>query len=274
MHNKVILITGASSGLGQACASHLAQRGLLVFGTSRRASAAEAEPLTNPFEMIPMDVTRDDSVQQGIRSVLKKAGRLDVVVNNAGFGLAGAVEDTSLTEAKEQFETNFFGALRVCTAVLPVFRGQQGGCIINISSLGGRIGLPYQGLYSASKFALEGLSEALYQELRPLGIRVVVIEPGDFNTPFTANRQVATSSRTNPAYKTCFEQALKVIESDETNGSSPARIAHLVERIIADPDPSLYYTVGALTQRLSPTLKNLLPGRFFEWIIRQHYRAT
>jgi NADP-dependent 3-hydroxy acid dehydrogenase YdfG len=165
---RVVLITGASSGIGQACARHLARQGYQVFGTSRRPQGGADEP----FEMIPMDVTDEDSVRQGVATVLARAGRLDVVVNNAGFGFGGAVEDTSIDEARELFETNLFGMLRVCRAVLPHLRERRAGTIVNVSSLAGLIGQPFVGMYCATKFATEGLTEALRMEVRPFGIHV------------------------------------------------------------------------------------------------------
>lgn len=138
---RIVLITGASSGIGRVCAAHLHRRGYRVFGTSRQPQAARADS----FEMIQMDVDSDASVGQGIDLIMQKEGRLDVVVNNAGFAIAGAIEDTSIEEAKAQFETNFFGVLRVCRAALPIMRQQRSGYVINIGSLAGLAGIPFQG---------------------------------------------------------------------------------------------------------------------------------
>ena len=151
-------------------------------------------------------------------------------------------------------------------------RNQGCGYIINISSIGGVIGLPFQGLYSASKFAVEGLTEALYKEVRSFGIRVVLIEPGDFFTAFTANRKITAQSQTNPAYKNQFEHTLGIIESDEKNGASPEKIARLLVKIIRDPNPRLRYRVGFLSQKIAVTLKKFLPQKLFDWIIMQHYQ--
>ena len=189
---RIVLVTGASSGFGRAIAAHLAARGYLVYGTSR--SAVMPEEATAPAErslvpiMIPMDVCVDASVDAAVTHILRRHGRIDVLVNNAGFGIAGAVEDTSADELRRQFDTNVFGVLRVCRAVLPHMRRQGGGRIINVGSLAGLIALPFQGAYSASKFALEALSESLRMETKPYGISVSVIEPGDFRTSFTASR--------------------------------------------------------------------------------------
>ena len=155
---KVVLITGATAGIGQACAEHLASRGWRVFGAGRRATASIT---SSGIEMLPIDVDDEASVRTCVDAILGKTGRLDAVINNAGFSSRGAVEDTTIEAAKAQFETNFFGVLRVCRAVLPALRASGGGYIINISSLAGLVGLPFTGLYSASKFALEGVSESL-----------------------------------------------------------------------------------------------------------------
>src|SRR5262249_31906606 len=170
----------------------------------------------------------DGSVDEGVKAVIDKAGRLDGVINNAGWGLMGAIEDTSIEEAKAQLETNFFGVLRVCRAVLPIMRRQGGGTIINISSLAAIVGVPFSGLYSASKFALEGMSESRRLEVRHQGIRVVLVEPGDFRTNFPAMRRLAKFS--SPVYRDALERTRIAQEKEEMNGPSPESIAYLVER--------------------------------------------
>ncbi len=268
----VVLITGASSGIGKACAEHLACRGYRVFGTSRHAPFPPAPPSPGLPTMIQMDVTQDESVRRAVDFILRGAGRLDVVVNNAGFGFGGAVEDTSIEEAKEQFETNFFGMLRVCRAVLPAMRERGSGLIVNISSIGGVIGLPYQGLYSAAKFAIEGVTEALRMEVRRFGVRVTLIEPGDTRTGFTANRRRVRAARENPAYAEDFARVMAVVEADEQGGASPEGVARVLERIIRARSPRPRYRVGAFFQRLAATLKGILPGRLFEWLLMKYYR--
>jgi NAD(P)-dependent dehydrogenase (short-subunit alcohol dehydrogenase family) len=268
---RVVLVTGASSGIGQACATYLHQRDYQVYGTSRHAVHA-GSIYSESFHMIQMDVNVDRSVQRGIEHVWEREGRLDVVVNNAGFGIAGSIEDTTTEEAKAQFETNFFGALRVCRAVLPIMRAQRAGHIVNISSMAGLAGVPFQGLYSASKFALEGLSEALRLELRPFGIRVVLIEPGDFETSFTARRRRTAQSGENAVYKDRFNTTLGIMEADESRGANPTQVAHLVERIIENPSPRMRYTVGPLIQRIEVTLKQIVPSWLYERVISRYYR--
>lgn len=268
---RVVLITGASSGIGRACALHLHARGYRVYGTSRQAPAAVAEDDSGPC-MIAMDVTCEASVQAAIALIMAREGRLDVVVNNAGYGIAGAIEDTRIDEAQAQLDTNFFGVLRVCRAVLPILRAQGAGYLVNVSSIGGLIAIPFQGLYSASKFALEGLSESLRAEVRPYGVQVVMIEPGDFRTGFTAERRSVAAAEQSP-YLARHRAAQAVMEADETGGASPDAIAQLLERIINMPAPRLRYLAGPIMQKFTVlVLKRLLPQRWFEQLIAGYYR--
>lgn len=267
MKGKTILITGASSGIGKACADYLQLAGYSVYRASRSLKTGDGADSTN----ICMDVDEDASVAQAVRQLIDKEGRIDVVVNCAGFGIAGSVEDTSVEEAKAQFETNFFGVLRVCQAVLPAMREQRSGLIINISSIAGLISVPFQGFYSASKFALEGLTEALRLEVSPFGIRVVLVEPGDFQTGFSANRRKVAHSENSTAYRDRLAKALSVSEKDESKGHQPIAIAQLIERIIRNPSPKLRYSIGPLFERLSPTLKNILPYKLTEWLTMKYF---
>jgi NAD(P)-dependent dehydrogenase (short-subunit alcohol dehydrogenase family) len=272
MPRSVVLITGASSGFGEACAEHLARLGYSVYGTSRRASFPEGGAERNP-RMIPMDVCDDASVRAAVDFVLAEEGRLDVVVNNAGLGMAGAVEDTSVEEAKALFETNFFGMHRVCRAVLPTLRAQRSGLIVNISSIGGLIAIPFQGFYSASKFATEALTEALRMELMPFGIRVTLLEPGDFKTDFTDNRVFAGASSTNPAYQAICTDAVAVMEHDERRGGAPMELARTLAMVIEKRSPRPRYAIGMLAQRLAVWLHRLLPNRLFEKGIMVYYKV-
>jgi NAD(P)-dependent dehydrogenase (short-subunit alcohol dehydrogenase family) len=195
---KVVLVTGVSSGFGQAIAAELQARGHRVFGTTRRPSTAAPGGCT----LVTIDVDDEASVTAGVAEVLRQAGRIDAVVNNAGFGFAGAIEDTTVEEARRQFETNFFGTHRMCRAVLPQMRAQRSGRIVNMSSLGGLVSIPFQAMYCATKFAVEAYTEALRMEVRPFGIQVAMVEPGDFATRFTANRLMTAASTTNRATRT------------------------------------------------------------------------
>ncbi len=217
-----------------------------------------------------MDVRDEASVNAAVRSILDREQRLDVVINNAGFGIAGAVEDTSIEDANAQFDVNFFGVLRVCRAVLPIMRSQRQGLIINIGSIGGLIAIPYQGLYSATKFALEGLTESLRLEVRDFGIKVVLIEPGDHRTGFTQNRRSTVASSMSD-YRATFEHAVARMAADEQAGPPPERVASLVSKVIDNPHPRLRYTVGPAPQRAAVWLKRLLPYAAIEAIMRQNY---
>ena len=166
-------------------------------------------------------------------------------------------------------ETNFFGVLRVCRATLPALRKNGGGHVVNISSLAGIIGLPFSGLYSASKFALEGVSESLRMECLAFGIHVVLVEPGDFRTNITTRRRIAQAATTNDAYREAFARCKQKQERDETNAPSPEAVARLVGRILSDPNPCTRYSVGMLSQRMVVPLKRFLPQRLFEWMARQ-----
>ncbi len=261
----VVLVTGASSGIGACCAAFLAKSGYRVYGGSRGAVTAQGvEPLT-------LDVRDDGSVTRAVETILAREGRLDVLVNNAGFGIAGAVEDTSIDEARAQFDVNFFGVLRMCRAVLPGMRQRRSGYIVNIGSIGGLIAIPFQGFYSASKFALEGLSEALRLEVRPFGIHVVLIEPGDHRTSFTQNRRSTQSSGPGSAYQDRFERAIARMASDEQGGPSPEQIASLLHRAVNHPRPRLRYTVGPAAQRAAVWLKRSMPYAVMEKIMRDYY---
>jgi NAD(P)-dependent dehydrogenase (short-subunit alcohol dehydrogenase family) len=268
---RVVLVTGASSGIGLACAERLHAAGFRVYGASRHPPPA-GRAGRGGFETIAMDVTSDESVQRAVDGIASREGRLDVVVNNAGYGLAGAVEFTQVEEAREQFETNFFGVLRVCRAVLPLMRANGGGYLVNVSSIAGLMGLPFEALYSASKFAVEGFTEALRAEVAPHGIRVVLIEPGDCRTAFTERRQVARAARGAAPYAERQRLAMSIMERDETAGADPDTVARLVERVIATASPRARYTCGPFWQRVAISLKRLLPSRVFEFAVATYYR--
>ncbi len=273
MTSKVVLITGASAGFGRACAQHLGRQGYRVYGTSRRAEFPDPADLRSSPLMISMDVCDDDSVRRAVDFVLKQEGRIDVVVNNAGVGLAGAVEDTSVEEARALFETNFFGVLRVCRAALPALRAQRSGLIVNVSSLGGLVTIPFQGFYSASKYALESMSDALRMELRPFGVHVTLLEPGDFKTGFTKSRVFSAASGVGSVYRERCQRAVGVMERDEQNGADPRQLAELLAKIIANPSPRNRYPVGALTQRLAVAARRVLPSAILERAIRAVYKV-
>ena len=262
---RVVLVTGASSGIGYACAELLAARGYRVYGASRRPVAS---PLVEP---ISMDVRDDASVHDAAAQIIAREGRIDIVVNNAGIAIAGAVEDTSIEEAREQFDVNFFGVMRVCRAVLPALREQRTGYIVNIGSIGGLVAIPFQGLYSASKFALEGLSESLRLEVSRFGVHVVLIEPGDHRTGLTGNRRNTMDSQSNPAYRDRFQRAVERMAAYEQHGPEPQAVAHLLLRIVNNPRPRLRYATGPIPERAAIWLKRLMPYSVVEKVMDFYY---
>lgn len=271
MHaSPVVLITGASSGIGLACANHLHSAAFRVYGTSRRPPGQ----FDCGFSMIQVDVGDDESVGAAVDDIVSREGRLDAVINCAGYGLAGSIEDTSIEEAKAQFEPNFYGVMRMCRSVLPVMKDQKSGFIINIGSLAGQIGLPFQGIYSATKFALEGFSEALRLETRAYGVRTVLIEPGDYHTGFTDNRHISHLASGNSHYRKQFDTALAIMKSNEVGGPTPENIAALVFRILKKRSPRLRYLAGHLHQRLAFRLSKTIPHRIFAWIISRYFKIA
>jgi NAD(P)-dependent dehydrogenase (short-subunit alcohol dehydrogenase family) len=265
---KVILITGASSGIGAAIAERLVKEGHTVFGTSRKAGAT---PPAAGVRMLAMDVRDDASVANAVAEVLKAAGRIDVLINNAGFGIAAAVEDTRPADMQRQLDTNLIGPLRVCHAVLPAMRKQGSGRIIQISSLAARIGIPFQGAYSASKSALEGMSEALSMEVKPFGIDVVMIEPGDTKSNFTAAREWTSAAKANSTYAARANHAIAVMEKSEQAGPPADKVARIVAEAVAAKKPKLRYISATSIERVALRLQQVLPGRMFEGIVNSIY---
>lgn len=257
---RVVLITGAASGMGKACAQRLAASGWGVFAGARQAR----EP-KGGVENVVMDVDDEVSVKSAVDAILAKTGRLDAVINCAGYALWGAVEDTTIEEAKAVFETNYFGVLRVCRAAMPALR-VNGGHIVNISGLAGVVALPFAAHYSASKFAVEGLSESLRLEARSFGVKVALVEPGYTRTSLKDKRRIAGASR-NGVYASAFDNFLHNNDEMQAAGISPGAVAALVEGILNDPHPKTRYTVGRFKQRLIPPLRRMLPQRMFEWVL-------
>ena len=261
---KMILVTGASSGIGQATARLLARRGLVVFGTARKPETGQSNGVT----MVPLDVRSDESVRACVAEVIAQAGRIDVLVNNAGYSLTGAAEETSIDEAKAQLETNFFGVVRMVNAVLPGMRAAGAGKIINISSLAGSTAIPFSAFYSASKFAVEGYSEALWYEVRPLGIHVSLVEPGFVNTPIGEASPVA--ARPLDAYAATRARMLKAFGHALEGGIPPEQVAQRVLQIVESPNPGLRYRVGAQATWL-PRVRSVVPWSVYAAGVRKTF---
>jgi NAD(P)-dependent dehydrogenase (short-subunit alcohol dehydrogenase family) len=254
----VALVTGASAGIGKACADRLAAAGWAVTGASRRGTGGTG------WTGLVMDVDEDAAVQAGVAGIVAREGRIDALVAAAGWGVAGAAEDTSITEAKAQFETNFWGCVRAVQAVLPHMRKQQRGRIVLISSLGGVIGIPFQAYYSASKFALEGFAEALAYEVAPFGVQVTLVQPGNIATDFTASRKFASASQAGTAYAAAMSHAVGVMERDEANGAPTTQVAAAVQRVLDASRAPRRVSVGKAGERAGLIAKRLLPFRVFE----------
>jgi NAD(P)-dependent dehydrogenase (short-subunit alcohol dehydrogenase family) len=255
---RVVLITGASSGVGQATARLLSQRGYKVFGTSRNPATAEPPPAV---EMLPLDVRADDSVQACVEAVVNRGGQLDVLINNAGYELAGALEEISVEEARVQFETNFFGVVRMIDAVLPLMRRQKRGHIINVSSLSGLSPIPFLGMYSASKFALEGYTEALRHEVRPFNIRVSMTEAGFLKTPMMHHRQHGVNRIAE--YDPWRQRALNAIRAYEEKGPGSEVVAATLLEIVSSKTPRLRYLIGGQAKSVV-RLRRFLPAGMYE----------
>lgn len=254
---RVALVTGASAGLGRACADRLASAGWQVVGASRRGTGAAG------WAGLVMDVDDDASVQDGVAGLIADHGHVDALVAAAGWGIAGAVEDTTIAEAKAQLETNFWGCVRVVRAVLPQMRARRQGRIVLLSSLGGVIGIPFQAYYSASKFALEGFAESLAYEVAPFGVSVTLIQPGNFATDFTASRKMAVAAG-HGDYAAATAKAVAVMERDERNGAPPSDVAAVVQRVLDARRPARRVPVGKAAERAGVFAKRLLPFRVFE----------
>ena len=263
---RTVLVTGASSGVGRATALLLAQKGYRVFGTSRHPVSSGD---LSQVEMIELDVRSDESVEACVRAVMNKTDHLDILINNAGFELSGALEEITLNEATGQFDTNFLGVLRMIKAVLPIMRKQKLGQIINISSLAGLVGIPFLGMYTASKFALEGYSEVLRHEVKPFNIHVSMVEPSFLKTPMMNARQLAAHPIRD--YDQWRNRALAAFIDFEENAPGPELVADKVLKIIKSKSPRLRYILGQQATVVS-NLRRFLPEALLEPGIRSNFK--
>lgn len=261
---KIALVTGASSGFGRVIARRLHQREYRVFGTSRSKDTVAGPGV----EMLTLDVRSQDSVQVCVRTVLDSEGRIDVLVNNAGTTHLSLAEETDVDEARAVFETNFFGIVRMTNAVLPVMRARKSGRIINVGSLAGLVAIPGQAFYTASKFALEGYSEALRYEVEPFGIHISLIEPGFYRTRL--QESIGLEARRFGDYDGLREALHSSIARSFVEGGDPAEVAELVVRVAGAKAPRLRYRVGS-GARWVPVLKGLLPQQAFAMGMRKRF---
>ena len=258
----VALVTGASTGIGRATAKALQKAGFRVFGTSRRAVAERSDDVT----MLTCDVTDDASVAKLVDETLTKAGRIDLLVNNAGIGLLGGAEESSIAQAQALFDVNVFGVLRVTNAVLPTMRRQGKGRIVNLSSVLGFIPAPYSALYSSTKHAVEGYSESLDHELRPFGIRVVLVEPAYTRTSFEEN--LAKPDQFLDIYDSARAAMTGAVRKEMENGDAPEVVAKTVLAAATDPTPKRRYAAGKTARQVS-MLRHFVPASAFDKSLRK-----
>jgi len=265
--SKVVLITGGSSGIGKSVGEFLSEKGFIVYGTSRSPEKYRQ----SKFPILALDVKDEATISETVNTIIDKEGQLDVVINNAGAGITGPIEETPNAEIKNNFDTNFFGPINVIKAVLPQMRKQHSGLIINITSIAGYMGLPYRGVYSASKGALELLTEAFRMEIKDFNIKMTNIAPGDFATNIAAGRYHAPLLDDSP-YKKPYGDTLDLMNTHVDNGSDPDMMAKSVYRIINTPNPKGHYKVGEFMQKFSIVLKRILPDKVYEKLLMKHYK--
>ena len=265
--SKVVLVTGASSGIGKSIATFLQEKGCKVYGTSRNPKNVD----DFSFELIALDVLKLDTIKKAVDYILQKERKIDVLVNNAGMGITGPIEDTPTDEMRAVFNTNLFGAIDVMKAVLPQMRKQNSGTIINVTSIAGYMGLPYRGLYSASKGALELITEATSMEVKNFGIKVVNVAPGDFATNIAAGRY-HTPVFENSAYKENYQANLDLMDAHVDGGMNPIEMAKKVYKIMNSENPKIHYKVGGFMEKFSIVLKRILPDKMYQKLLMNHYK--
>ncbi len=264
---RVVLITGASSGIGLETATLLSRRNFRVFGT--RLPGQDFE--TRDFELLELDVTSDDSVAACVEALMAQTDRIDVLHNNAGSGLLGPVEETSLEEARAVFEVNYFGAIRMINAVLPIMRRQRSGLIVNTSSVAGNVGVPFEAHYCATKLALASLTLGLRQEVGPFGIQVVLVAPGYVRTGFYD--RLRTASGRLQAYDRGRARAVTAFENSARGGNEPTAVAQVIVRAIESRSPRPRYWAGS-DAALYGLFHRLLPDRLVDWVMRREFRPA
>jgi len=265
--SKVVLITGGSTGIGKSVGEFLSHKGFTVYGTSRNPSNIE----NHPFKLLSLDVNNTESISQAVTTIVSKEGKLDVLINNAGMGITGPMEETPTEEMRKVFDTNFFGVVDVMKAVLPQMRKQNSGLIINITSIAGYMGLPFRGIYSATKGALEIATEAIRMEVKNFGIEVCNVAPGDFATNIAAGRYHTPVLDDSP-YKDAYQTNLDLMDSHVDRGGDPIQMAKAIHTIINNTKPRIHYKVGDFMQKFSIVLKRLLPDKVYEKMLMNHFK--
>ena len=264
---KVVFVTGASSGIGLAIANYLSEKGLVVYGSCRDANC-EYE---YTFKMIALELTDTDSIKKSIDTIIKNEGKLDVLINNAGVGITGPVEETPTDEIKKSFDINFFGLIDVMKAVLPQMREQKSGLIINITSIASYMGLPFRGVYSSLKGAVRILTESISMEVKKFGINVINLAPGDFKTNIAQGRYHSPINEKS-VYKKVYQRNLDLMNEHVSDGEDPILVAKYVYKIIHSGSPKINYRVGSVTQKASIIFKRILPNKVYEKMLMRYYK--
>lgn len=267
MDRKIVLITGGSSGIGKSIGNFLHEKGYTVYGTSRNPDNVK----DSVFPLVKLDVRDAESIASAVQEVVTKSGGIDVLINNAGVGITGPLEEIPAEEIKNNFDTNVFGPIAVMKAVLPYMRNQKSGLIINVTSIAGYMGLPYRSVYSASKGALELITEALRMEVKNFGIHITNVAPGDFATNIASRRYHAPLIK-GSAYEASYGRTLQMMDEHVDSGSNPEEMAKAVYDIIKTDVPNVHYKVGAFIQKFSIVLKRILPDKVYEKLLMNHYK--
>ncbi len=265
---QVALITGASSGIGKSIAEHLSNKGFIVYGTAR---VPENYQTPKDFSLISLDVTDLKSIKQCVQEVIDKEGRIDVLINNAGRGMTGPVEETDMSQVKALYDTNYFGPVAMIQEVLPLMRKQKGGTIINVTSIAGYMGLPFRAHYSSVKSALSILTEGIRLEVKPFGVSVYSLAPGDFATDIASRRFNAELSK-DSAYQNIYKQQLELFDKHVDTAMDPIDVANKIEEIITKKPKRIHFLVANKLQRLSVLLlKKVLSQAQYEKLLANHY---
>jgi len=251
---------------------YLLAKNQIVVATTRNRDTFEASLLESEnLTVISLDITKEQDVEKAVHQIIEEHGRIDVLINNAGVGITGPIEEIPLDEIQNNFHTNVFGPIEVMKAVLPQMRKQKSGLIINVTSIAGYMGLPYRGIYSASKGALELITESIRMEVKPFNIRVTNVAPGDFATDIAARRFHAPVLDQSP-YKEIYSQQLATINDHVNDGGDPIEMAKAIDEIIQTKNPKVHYKVGAFMQKFSIFLKKILPDTVYEKMLMNHYK--
>ncbi len=265
---QVALITGASSGIGKSIAEHLSNKGFIVYGTAR---VPENYLTPEGYSLIPLNVTDMKSISQCVRELIDKEGRIDVLINNAGRGMTGPVEETEIDQVKALYDTNYFGPVAMIQEVLPFMRDQKAGTIINVTSIAGYMGLPFRAHYSSVKSALSILTEGIRLEVKSFGVSVYSLAPGDFATDI-ASRRFNTEVSTDSVYLKTYQQQLELFDQHVDSAMNPIEVAKKIEKIITKKPKQIHFLVANKLQRLSVfLLKKILTQSQYEKLLAKHY---